>query len=356
MATKTVKEYEHLFEHSLAEYTRPDSSSAFAGIVDIVNDDESQPKPELLSILRSKPILTNLEANLSRSRWEKISTITKEQALNKLIFRTIDAILINYQEQATHDAIDVIVGSISTYDHEAHVNRMREIIHFPVEFTDSTIVTQSDVDKLKKSLIEGIEHPKQGMGIFENEISYNPKGNYANICRAIIKKTEYIPGWEFGDDFRKKLGLGPAPRSAALAQLKALKGLSLCKPEAAARDKLYEIFNYAINQTDPDRARQYLHEKEAEITSNLGIIKNSKNEPHNVLIKQLWRIVSDIFDYLHAFCSIDNPVKEKKKLKDIFTLFQPSKAGALTDEIKDISDKLAPSNEDVSDKPGPKGR
>ena len=62
----------------------------------------------------------------------------------------------------------------------------------------------------------------------------------------------------------------------------------------------------------------------------------------------------DVCRFVYAIFNLENPFKEKKVGNVIGTLFNSGKAERLAREIKDISDKLAPSNEDVSDKPGPK--
>ena len=356
MPTQTVKAYERLFEDSLAAITGPDAPYPlrFRGTV---TADEIQKIPELLTVLRSK--LPILRSTPESQQWKDVPGMTEEDAVNKILFGAVEKILNDYQIQANDEAI---WGMFPTYDHQAHVNRMIGIINQPVRIHDGG-VTQEDVEKLKMSLIEGIEHPKQGEGVFENEVSCNLKGNYANICRAIIKKTEYIPGWEFGDDFRKKLGLGPAPRSVAQAQLRALEGLSLSEPAKGARDTLHTIFADALKETDPAKARQYLKLNSKIIDDNLCMIHNEakrengqsgKEGNNKPLLNKLCRILHDVCRFVYAIFNLENPFKEKKVGNVIGTLFNSGKAERLAREIKDISDKLAPSNEDVSDKPGPK--
>lgn len=35
----------------------------------------------------------------------------------------------------------------------------------------------------------------------------NLKGNYANLCRAVVNKTHGIEGWDFSSEFKDVLGI-----------------------------------------------------------------------------------------------------------------------------------------------------
>ena len=37
----------------------------------------------------------------------------------------------------------------------------------------------------------------------------NPRGNYANLCRAIVSRFAHIPGWDFSEEFKSALGIEP---------------------------------------------------------------------------------------------------------------------------------------------------
>ena len=36
---------------------------------------------------------------------------------------------------------------------------------------------------------------------------FNPKGNYANLCRAIVSRCSFAPGWGFSEGFQEALGV-----------------------------------------------------------------------------------------------------------------------------------------------------
>lgn len=328
----TVGAYERIFEESLAIYSGPKAKGRFAG--SLTSDDIANNR-ELLPVLRS---------NLNPDQWADIPdktgfpVVTRDDALNKLVFLAIQDMFHDYLTQAEDDKI---LRVIPTYDHEAHVHLTLETIHNPVRYTQG-LVTAADVDALKARLIEGIEHPKQGMWIFETEVKTNLRGNYANICRAIIKKTEYLPGWEFPDNFRRKLGLRPVPRIHAMALLKDLQGLNLSESEQGPRDALCRIFKEVLDTKDPVKARRCLEINEHEINSNLTLIKRSLNKPHNSFGNQFLRIIRNLFHCVYALYQKKNPMEKKQDDGYNFALFHPKKAESLAREIQETSDKLAP--------------
>jgi hypothetical protein len=63
---------------------------------------------------------------------------------------------------------------------------------------------ESEVNQCIKKLESGVLEQK-----------CNPKGNYANLCRAIANKTHDIDGWNFCDKFKESLGIEDHQEAAA---------------------------------------------------------------------------------------------------------------------------------------------
>ena len=58
---------------------------------------------------------------------------------------------------------------------------------------------------------ETINHVKQ---LLEHGVllqKCNPKGNYANLCRAITNKTAHLDGWAFSEAYKEALGIETFP-------------------------------------------------------------------------------------------------------------------------------------------------
>lgn len=55
-----------------------------------------------------------------------------------------------------------------------------------------------------KAVLKSLEQ-----GVLEQRC--NPKGNYANLCRAIVKETSEMPDWKFSDRFKDTLGMKSSP-------------------------------------------------------------------------------------------------------------------------------------------------
>lgn len=141
-----------------------------------------------------------------RITFHRNHSFTKEEQTKALLNGIVSAIQQYFQDEHAHlTERELPVVRISR---RAHSVLLEDILRMIQPYGQSI-----PEDRVVKAVLKSLEQ-----GVLEQRC--NPKGNFANLCRAIVHEASEMPDWKFSGRFKDALGI----KSIALTSI---HGLSL---------------------------------------------------------------------------------------------------------------------------------
>lgn len=192
MTTKTVEAYKSLLNDKVIPEVlkfKKDLSSFFS--IEITKGELSS-SPDVITFLRDQYLLSR-DSSISSPDY-------LSYYLNLFLIKAILDVAQQYAAESSEEARAGFFGS-KPRRHAALIGElpsMREVL----DMLDAT-KTAPDMNNQLETIITNIKE-KLEKGVVVD--GCNPKGNYANLCRAIAE----LSNWDFSEAFKEKLGIEKA--------------------------------------------------------------------------------------------------------------------------------------------------
>lgn len=134
--------------------------------------------------------------------------------LNQVFLKVIFSISFDYKSKALSVRTPWIplLGSTDIY-YERGERKHDKLMNRICERCQTILSLEATNDEVSKAVADVKEMLESGI----LNMKFNPKGNYANFCRAIVDRMGGAEGWDFSYEFRSELGIDTHPALAPRA-------------------------------------------------------------------------------------------------------------------------------------------